>query len=233
MISNATNVKNLNKKIQMNDEVKPKLKLISLFSTPVVKTNIGRNFTKKEIECIANIPMYFDDLLQRSQSKDYQLFNTFVEELKDIKTFCEQELKRYLEDIEGVDTDITNLKITASWLNKLKPQNHIDMHNHRNSHLSGILYIRCLPDDNIQFLDKEFQDATLALPKKKMTIFNAEGVAVDIKEGDFIIFPSLLLHQVGVNGTEDQERISLSFDTWPTHIPSLYPPYQERFFRVK
>jgi len=209
----------------MNDEVKPKVELTSLFSTPVVKTNIGRNFTKKEMECIANIPISYIGF--PCQSKDYQLFNTFVEELKDIKTFCEQELKRYLEDIEGVDTDRINLSITASWLNKLKPQDHHPLHNHRNSHLSGIVYIRCLPNDNIQFTNRHLVfNKSLDLPTKKITEFNAEGVAVDIKEGDFIIFPSLLLHQVGVNETKDQERISLSFDTWPTHIPSLYPPFK-------
>jgi len=209
----------------MNDEVKPKVELTSLFSTPVVKTNIGRNFTKKEMECIANIPINYTGF--PCQSKNYQLFNTFVEELKDIKTFCEIELKRYLEDIEGVDTDRINLSITASWLNKIKPQDHHPLHNHRNSHLSGVLYIRCLSNDNIQFTNRHLVfNKSLDLPTKEITEFNAEGVAVDIKEGDFIIFPSLLLHQVGVNETKDQERISLSFDTWPIHIPSLYAPYK-------
>jgi len=228
-LSKGTPRQNVNKERRVNmfnDEVKPKLELISLFPTPLVKANIGRDFTKKEMECIANIPMYFDDLLQRSQSKDYQLFNTFAEELKDIKTFCEQELKRYLEDIEGVDTDITNLKITASWLNKLKPQNHIDMHNHRNSHLSGVLYIRCLSNDNIQFTIRPYDRFPLELPKKKNTQFNSEVVSVEIKEGDLVIFPSLLLHQVSVNETKDQERMSLSFDTWPTHLPSLFHPFK-------
>ncbi len=217
-----------------NDEVKPKLELISLFGTPVIKSNIDREFTKKEMECIANIPMNFNEVLRgdislnrRSQSKDYQLFNTFVEELKDIKTFCEQELKRYLEDIEGVDTDRINLGITASWLNKLKPQDHLTLHNHRNSHLSGVLYIRCLPNDNIQFTNRHLMfNQPLELPKKKKNQFNVEGVTVDIKEGDFIIFPSLLLHQVGVNETENKERISLALDTFPAHLPSLYPPYK-------
>jgi len=211
-----------------NDEVKPKLELISLFSTPVVKTNIGRNFTKKEMECIASIPMNFAELMEhQNQSKDYQLFNTFAEGLKDIKTFCEQELKRYLEDIEGVDTDRINLSITASWLNKLKPQDHHALHNHRNSHLSGILYIRCLPNDNIQFTNRHLIfNKSLDLPIKKITPYNTEEAEVTVKEGDFVIFPSLVLHKVNVNETKDQERISLSFDTWPTYIPSLYPPFK-------
>ena len=36
------------RKRNMNGEVKPRLELISLFSIPIVKTNINRNFTEKE-----------------------------------------------------------------------------------------------------------------------------------------------------------------------------------------
>ena len=206
----------------MNDEVK----LISLFPTPVVKTNIGREFTKDELQLLTtDIPMAKDrDSLSHNQSESFNIFDNFAIELKDIKTFCEHELKRYLEDIEGVDTDRINLSITASWLNKLKPQDHLDLHNHRNSHLSGILYIRCLSNDNIQFTN--MSNSRLMLPIKKHTPFNTEGAALDIKEGDFIIFPSLLLHQVGVNETKNKEHISLAFDTWPAYIPSVYPPFK-------
>ena len=50
--------------------------------------------------------------------------------------------------------------------------------------------------------------------------------ALKIKEGDFIMFPSLISHQVGMNETKDKERISLALDTFPTHLPSLYPPFK-------
>jgi len=224
----------------MNDEVKPKSELISLFVTPVVKSNIGRKFTKDELQVFnTGIPMFRDTLMHqtkgevvsidspKNQSESYNIFDDFVEELKDIKTFCEQELKRYLEEIEGVDTDITNLSITQSWLNKLEPQDFHALHNHRNSHLSGILYIRCLPNDCIHFtsLDRTY-NTPLQLPKKKITLFAAMGASVSVKEGDFVIFPSSILHQVEKNETKNKQRISLSFDTWPTYLPSLYPPYK-------
>jgi len=214
----------------MNEEKE----LISLFPTPLVKANIGRSFTKEELECITNIPMTREGERGRwkkiegagGQSESYDIFNKF-EELKDLKTFCEGELKVYLEDIEGVNTDITNLNITTSWLNKIEPQDSHTLHNHRNSYLSGVLYIHCLPDDNIQFTNRHLMfNQSLQLPIKKTTQFNAASAAVKIKEGDFIIFPSLVLHQVGMNETKDKERLSLSFDTWPTYLPSLYPPYK-------
>ena len=216
----------------MKDNVKPKLELISLFSTPVVKTNINRSFTKKEIDCIKSIPMTQRvdyTLKQGSQSQFFDVFDNVKtkEGLKDIKTFCEHELKRYLEEIEGVDTDITTLQITQSWFTKLNPQELHGLHNHRNSYLSGVLYFRCLPNDFIQFTNRNFLfDQSLELPKKKTTKFTAKIAKVNIKEGDFIIFSSYIPHEVVLNETKDKQRISLGFDTWPTYLPSLYPPYK-------
>jgi len=219
---------NKERRVNMNDEVKPKLELISLFGVPVVKSNIGREFTKEELQFFnTDIPMHSDEYLEvqhTSQSNDYHIFDTFVEELKDIKTFCTQELKRYLEDIEGVNTDITNLNIIASWLNKLEPGGFRTVHTHRNSYLSGTFYINCLPNDNIQLIDRHFCNRPLALPKKKHTQFNTETALISIKKGDLLICPSVVPHQVGVNETEDIQRVSLSFDTWPTNLSSLYSP---------
>lgn len=202
--------------------------LIHLFPVPVVKINIGRSFTKEETDCIANIPFQKKIGDPHQQSECFEIFDNFAEELKDIKVFCEHELKRYLEEIEGVDTDRVDLRITQSWLNKIESQESHPSHNHQNSHLSGVLYIKCLPNDNIQFRDQfKLIAPTLNFPKKKKTNHNDAALSVNIKEGDFIIFPSLVLHGVGGNETKDKERISLSFDTFPKDLPSLYPSYHE------
>ena len=34
-------------------------------------------------------------------------------------------------------------------------------------------------------------------------------------KGDLVIFPSWIRHHVGVNETENEDRISLSFNTFP------------------
>ena len=205
---------------------------ISLFSIPLTKINIGRSFTKKEIGCFANIPMiynkgrpsetYTQGIEQGSQSDCYDIFNNAKtsEGLKDIKTFCEIELKRYLEEIEGVDTNSVSLRITESWANKIVPQGSHYVHYHKNSYLSGVFYISCLPNDSIQFTNRS-RSWRVCLPKRIETKYNTEEAWVNIKQGDFIIFPSFLLHGVSVNTTKDKTRMSLSFDTWPTQIPPL------------
>ena len=218
------------RKRNMNGEVKPRLELISLFSIPIVKTNINRNFTEKEIDCIANIPVSKNpsDNTQGSQSADKEIFDSFEKELKDINLFCEHEINRYLEDIEGVNTDITNLHITHAWLSKVKPQECTDVHTHGNSHLSGVLYIHCLPNDSIQFINMNYHPRSsgrLELPKKETTVFTAKTTIINIKEGDLILFPSWIPHQVGMNETKNKERISLSFDTFPIRLPYNFSTY--------
>jgi uncharacterized protein (TIGR02466 family) len=192
--------------------------LIPSFPTPIAIIKIGRSFTKSETDCFQNIPMRkFEKGMTNHQSRDSYLFDTFAEELKDIKNFCERQLKSYLEEIEGVDTDLAGLRITQSWLGKTKPGENLHLHTHSNSYLSATLYIQCLPNDSIHFEKYPLCGSynNLVFPTKKITMWNASGFNQNVTEGDMIIFPSWVMHQVNVNETKDKERISLTFDTFP------------------
>ena len=194
--------------------------IVPLFSTPLVKTNIGRDFTKDELQLLlSDIPIWKNVKIGMSnhRSKDLYLFNNFIEELKDIKNFCEHQLKNYLEEIEGTDTDIATLRITQSWLNNTKPQESHHPHFHANSYLSGILYICCLPNDNIVFSNRLYGSYNnMEFPIKKTTVWNVRNLAQTVTEGDLIIFPSWITHSVDLNEAKNRERISLSFNTFPT-----------------
>ena len=144
------------------------------------------------------------------------MFDSYSDTLKDIKNFCEYHLKLYLEEIEGVDTDLAKLRITQSWLNRTKPQEFHHSHHHPNSYLSGVLYISCLPNDTINLENRSYGlYNNMEFPRKKDTVWNSNGVVVDIKEGDLILFPSWVSHSVNRNETKNRERISLSFNTYP------------------
>ena len=156
--------------------------------------------------------------MQNHVSVNLTLFNTFAEELIDIRNFCEYQLKQYMEHVEGVDTNIAGLRITQAWLNKNKSQEYHPTHYHTNSYLSGVLYISCLPNDCINLIRPttlaSYGAVNLTFPNKKVTAWNPKVVGVDIKEGDLIIFPSWIPHFVNVNET-NKERISLAFNTFP------------------
>ena len=195
-------------------------KIIPLFTTPIVKTNIGRDFTKDEMRCLSTIPMIKNEKENEVNhiSKDRYLFDNFTEELEDIKKFCEHHLKIYLEEVDGINTNFAKLRITQSWLTKTKPQEHMNKHVHPNSYLSGVLYISCLLNDGINFtqqLQGSYGVINMIFPMKKTTGWNANVVKIDIEEGDLVIFPSWVIHHIDVNETKNKERISLAFNTFP------------------
>ena len=193
--------------------------IIPMFTTPVVLTNIGRDFTKDEIDCIENLPTSKNEngqiVMTNNRSDGFYLFDDFVE-LKNIKIFCEYHLKQYLEDIKGADTDLATLRITQSWLNKTKPGEYHNSHHHPNSYLSGVFYFSCLPNDHINFnnhLHGLYNNIEFSI--KKLTAWNSTGTTINVKEGNLIIFPSWVAHHVDVNKTKNTDRVSLSFNTFP------------------
>ena len=199
--------------------------IISLFPTPITMTNIGRDFTETELQLLFyDIPIKKERDVQailegkelNHQSKDRYLFDSHSDTLKDIRKFCEQQLKYYLEKIEGADTDLAMLRITQSWLNKTKPQEYHHSHHHLNSYLSGVLYISCLPNDGIVFNNRlKGMFNNMEFPLKEGTQWNAMNIEQPVTEGDLIIFPSWVPHFVNRNETKNRERISLAFNTFP------------------
>ena len=200
--------------------------ILSLFPIPAMITNISRDFTKEELQlCITDIPMTKSQEMTNHQSKDLYLFdNEFAGEgLKDIKKFCESQLKKYLEKIEGVDTNLAGLRITQSWLNKNKPNESHPRHFHVNSYLSGVLYITCLPNDGIKFENRSKRSyQNIEFQVKTNTIWNSSGCGQRVTEGDLIIFPSWVSHGVSPNETKNRERISLAFNTFPIGEMGIY-----------
>ncbi len=189
---------------------------ISLFPIPAKIINIGRDFTENELQLFfEDIPMMKEDM-SNYQSVNLTLFDNFAEELNDIKSFCEYQLKKFLEEIDGVDTDLAGLRITQSWLNKTKPGECHLPHIHANSYLSGVLYVSCLPNDSIILTNRSFGNFNnIELPIKKNTPWNTQQITINVTEGDLIIFPSWMGHSVNMNETKNRERISLACNTFP------------------
>ena len=164
--------------------------ILSLFSTPIVRTNIGRDFTETELQLLlTDLPYHKDEEgMQNHRSKDVYLFDTFAEELKDIKSFCQTSLKNYLEQIEGANTDLAGLRITQSWLNITKPSESHHLHHHSNSYLSAVLYISCLPKDYIN-IEKAFNE----IKSDGKARYCGISVGIHYEKGIEIITASLLL----------------------------------------
>ena len=197
-------------KTQSGDE------LMQLFPTPVLICPYPVDYTK-ELEWINN-----QECRKENQGGDAggqkihynrQSEDTFVldrPELANVRAFIEAKLHEFVTKIYS-STD--KLVITQSWLNKSKKGESHHEHVHPNSMVSGVWYPQIheqLPP--IQFRSKGQRD--VSLQTEKYNTFNSATFLLPMKKGELILFPSNLSHSVPANQS-DEERISLSFNTWP------------------
>ena len=185
--------------------------LVQLFPIPVLICPYSVDYTK-ELEWICkqeykkNNDNRWGSIINR-QSED-----TFIldkPEMSRVKQFIEAKLNEYVINIMGSDSEMV---ITQSWLNKSgKGESHHE-HRHPNSMISGVWYPQIhekLPP--IQFTNIHQRDVELSI--KNYNKFNSQNCLFPMKRGELILFPSNLYHSVPVNKS-DEERISLSFNTW-------------------
>ena len=186
--------------------------LMQLFPTPLLICPCPFEYGK-ELEWIkkqsyrkANENIGTMQVLNR-QSND-----TFIldkPEMSRVRQFIDIKLKEYVVNIMGSDNEMI---ITQSWLNRNgKAESHHE-HKHPNSMISGVWYPQIhekLPP--IQFIDSQQRDVSLSI--KQYNNFNSATFLLPMKKGELILFPSNLQHSVPANHS-DEERISLSFNTW-------------------
>ena len=190
--------------------------LLQLFPIPVLICPYPVDYSK-ELEWLKNC-----ETRKNSESSNIKHYNgttnrqsedTFLldkPELSNVRAFIEAKLHKFVTEIMA-STD--KLVITQSWLNKNKKGESHHEHVHPNSMVSGVWYPQIheeLPP--IQFRSKHQRD--ISLQTEKYNTFNSATFMLPMKRGELILFPSNLTHSVPVNNKEE-ERISLSFNSWP------------------
>ncbi len=194
-------------------QVAPQIKddLIQLFPTPLLVCPCPFEYGR-ELEWIKK------QSCGRKNSKDIvkalnrQSEDTFIldkPELSRVRQFIEFKLKEFVVNIMGSDSEMV---ITQSWLNRnSKGESHHE-HKHPNSMISGVWYPQINEDlPPIQFRTREQRD--VSLPTKQYNMFNSATFLLPMRRGELILFQSNLQHSVPINES-NEERISLSFNTW-------------------
>ena len=184
-----------------------KNQIVPIFSTPIFLSSYPENYDN-ELDWIYKQKYRF----QNQQHPNNQSEDTFIldkPEMSRVRQFIELKLKEFVHNVMGSDSQMV---ITQSWLNKNgKGQSHHE-HKHPNSMISGVWYPQIhekLPP--IQFRNSQQRDITLSV--KKFNHFNSATFLLPMRKGELILFPSNLQHSVPANQS-DEERISLSFNTW-------------------
>ena len=150
-----------------------------------------------------------------SSSKNTSIFDT---RLHNIKEFCEQHIKKYVEKIIKPKEEL-DFYITQSWLNINKPGEDHHIHWHQNSILSGVFYISTIKDDNIIFYDPNLNlKDVLKFETLQNNFWNSRNWSINITNNALVLFPSWLQHSVAPNKTSDKNRISISFNTFAKGI---------------
>lgn len=183
-----------------------KTELVSLFASPVVITRYPDEFTK-ELEWCRNEKCDKNNAGYNNQSE-----NTFVLDdpvFTNLRKWIEFHISEYVRTIYNARSELV---ITQSWLNKSgKNQSHHE-HRHPNSIVSGVWY----PQINSKLPPIKFYTPTqreIEMDLIDHNQWNSSVYMLPLNAGELILFPSTLQHSVPIN-TTDEERISLSFNTW-------------------
>jgi uncharacterized protein (TIGR02466 family) len=118
-------------------------------------------------------------------------------------------IDEYVINILGEDPCIT---YTQSWININPTGTYHHKHCHRNSILSGVLYLQTDKNSG-NFRVHRDDDRLVSNETKNLNKFNFSQIFFEPKNFDLFLFPSNLMHSVDENKSE-KPRLSLSFNTF-------------------
>ena len=199
-------------------------KLDQIFATPLMSFDYGKisdDENKFISKCLESTT---ENIFNYSSTETYVLDKG----LSKIRHFIEESIRTYVETvvIGGKDDEYDfDFRITQSWLNKtLRNSDGHHIHNHPNSFISGVFYVRVKPDVDYIVFSRPNQQF-FQFPIKEYNTFNSYQWSVGVSEGQLLLFPSTLIHEVKppkvshmISSDDDAyaDRISLSFNVFPT-----------------
>lgn len=127
-------------------------------------------------------------------------------EFKELKNKIQNELNNIIEGHYDKNLKDLQIYITQSWLNVNDDEDSHHSHNHPNSILSGVVYLNTSDNDNITFMNTNYNT-------RLITLLPPLEIKYPVEKGDILIFDSQLRHKVDQSKRKDK-RISLAFNTF-------------------
>lgn len=182
----------------------------AIFPVPVLKTQLGRSLTEKEISAFNFFGKNIRDNTGNTTSVDNYVLEH--DDLQDLKSDFHHYINFFVKKIIIPKTDV-ELYITQSWLNYTKAGQNHHLHSHPNSVISGVFYINAV-GDKITFHRKD-RDYILDFETDKYELFNSKSWFFEVKTNEIFLFPSTLQHNVEtVDDKRKDVRVSLAFNTF-------------------
>lgn len=180
-----------------------------IFPTPVMFTELGRNFTKEELAFIEKHSTSTNCNRGNVTSNNNYILNE--PEMAGLNKFVTDQLNEYVKQVHKPKYPAEAF-VTQSWLNWTKKGGYHHKHAHPNSFISGVLYISTDSlKDKITFHRDGYNQLQLA--SDTLDVFNADSWWFNVKTGGIVIFPSSLTHYVE-DVVADETRISLAFNSF-------------------
>ncbi len=184
--------------------------ILSIFPTPVYKTTLEKNLSKKELLFVDKNKLKTHKNEGNITSNNSYILNE--KEFKNLKKDLTIKVEDYFDKIICPAGNITPY-ITQSWLNYTEKNQFHHRHTHPNSLVSGVFYINSNDEfDKIKFF-KDNLHSTIKFETKTWNLWNSETWWFPVKTGDLILFPSSLTHMVETK-EGDNTRVSLAFNVF-------------------
>ncbi len=184
--------------------------IFPLFAYPVMVCARTWDFSEAERAYIAGLEMV-ENVGNRMSRNDRVLDGS---ELSDLMRFIDEQLYIYKKNLLHIK-DENEIYVTQSWANQTAPGQFHPKHKHPNSVISGVMFIDENTDRSLPAI--RFHRTTEMLPLEfgfdSLNEFNASCRLFESVQGQLMLFPSLLEHDVEMNRS-GTVRTSLSFNTW-------------------
>ena len=133
-------------------------------------------------------------------------------ELKKLKELLTAEVNYFTNKYLHYDNPFV---ITTSWLVKIKKDktNSYHYHNHKNSFLSGIVYLNNDDFGGTKFCN--FNQKSFYVIPNQWNCFNSETYDIVYEKNKLVLFPSYLPHQI-IPHKSKKTRLSIAFNVFPT-----------------
>lgn len=183
----------------------------SIFPTPVMRSNIGRDFSDAEQAFFEKLRAAPHPNIANNRSADTHVLD--APEMRSIREILEEHINQFAWKVISADPKFT-FYITQSWLNYTKKGQHHHRHMHTNSLISGTLYIQAHRKvDSICFHRQSASQQQILVESEQLNEYNTPVMSYSVGAGDLIFFPSNVLHSVDAVD-DDRTRVSLAFNTF-------------------
>lgn len=186
-----------------------------LFASNLIRVTFEDKKALNILKKIHNKYEYVDSK-QEGSNGVFATANKFVlENYPEIKQSLVEEFKKINETIFKYDCEFF---ITTSWITKATKNTYSQIHSHRNSFYSGVLYFGEYPKNNkhapIQFYSPIDDFRSHYVMAKEWNIANCSNWDIYPNENMLLFFPSYLKHRIAKHNDE-KPRYSLAFNIVP------------------